>query len=275
MMLIGSTDVLLVKSVYKCLTVVVHEQGQGSPAGGSRLRLQVAGATDPGQQRTHNEDAPYTSERMIAVADGMGGHAYGEVASALVIEALTEADEQVAGGAAPLAVLGEVTATVVRRIGEQVEQRTELRGMGATMTAMCFDGGDFVIAHIGDSRAYVLREDELRPLTRDHTLVRVMVDEGKLTEQEAAVHPRRSVLFRALQVGADPTPDLGAFDARQGDRFLVCSDGLTDVLDEEHVGELLRERSELDAAAEALIEAANANGGPDNITVVLADVCAE
>lgn len=275
MMLIGSTDVLLVKSIYKCLTVVVHEQGEDPPADGPRLRLRVTSATDAGQQRTHNEDAPYTSERMIAVADGMGGHAYGEVASTLVIEALTEADEQVAGGAAPLAVLGEVTATVVRRIGEQVEQREELRGMGATMTAMCFDGEDFVIAHIGDSRAYVLRDGELRSLTRDHTLVRVMVDEGKLSEQEAAVHPRRSVLFRALQVGADPTPDLTALDTREGDRYLVCSDGLTDVVDEESIGSLMRERDGIEAAAEALVEAANAGGGPDNITVALADVCAE
>lgn len=258
-------------SIHKWFTGPVHEQPQGPATKAAPFRLSVVSATDVGQRRTVNEDSAYATERLIAVADGMGGHAHGEIASQLVVRALAEAEQRVLDGVSPLNAMAEVPAVVVGRIQEQVERDSETRGMGTTMTAMCFDGVEFAIAHVGDSRAYVLRDGRLRPLTRDHTFVRTLVDEGRMTEEAAATHPRRSMLVRALQFGADTTADLSAFDVRSGDRFLVCSDGLTDVVGEDTIREILSKQNAREAA-DALVAGANAGGGPDNITVVIADV---
>ncbi len=259
-------------TIHKWFTGPVHEQSQPPAAHAAPFRLVVTSATDVGRRRSVNEDSAYASERLIAVADGMGGHAHGEVASEIVVRALAEAEQRILGGNSALAELSEVGIRVVARIDERVVADENLRGTGSTMTALCFDGKEFVLAHIGDSRAYVVREGQLRPLTRDHTFVQTLVDEGRMSEEMAATHPRRSMLVRALQSGAEATADLGAFDVRAGDRYLVCSDGLTDVVPDETIHQVLGMTEPVDAVARQLIELANEAGGPDNITVVIADV---
>jgi len=147
-----------------------------------------------------------------------------------------------------------------------------LRGTGTTVVAFLVDGTRIGIAHIGDSRAYMFRDGALVRLTRDHTLVQSLVDEGRITEQEAAIHPRRSWLMRTLQDGSAAEPDLFVHDAVIGDRYLICSDGLTAVLDDEMVGEVLRSETDRAAAVARFVRLANAGGGPDNITCIVADL---
>ncbi|RZQ60025.1 PP2C family protein-serine/threonine phosphatase [Amycolatopsis suaedae] len=226
--------------------------------------LRTAVVTDVGRRRRDNEDTAYVGERLQAVADGMGGHAGGEVASGIAIAVLSELDGH--DGADPAAALTEAVAEIGRRLDEQAPA-----GAGTTLTALLWSGPRFVLAHLGDSRCYRLRDGDLEQLSRDHTLVQDLLDEGRITAEEAFHHPRRAILVRALQAGSASEPDLLHDEAVPGDRYLLCSDGLTDVVpDTEIVGPLAGE-DDPEAAARRLVELANDGGGPDNITCVVID----
>ena len=233
------------------------------------LVLRYAARSDRGLVRGNNEDSVYAGARLLALADGMGGHAAGEVASQLMIAALAHLDDDEPGDD----LLGKLDRAVHAgnaAIADQVEEEPELDGMGTTLTAILFAGKKLGLAHIGDSRAYLFRENELAQITRDDTFVQSLVDEGRITPEQAHTHPQRSLIMRAL-TGNEIDPTLIMREARAGDRYLLCSDGLSDVVSDETIGNTLREGN-TDEAADRLIELALRSGGPDNVTVVVADV---
>ncbi|GLZ30005.1 protein phosphatase [Lentzea sp. NBRC 105346] len=219
--------------------------------------LLVAAASDVGLRREHNEDAYFAGPDLQAVADGMGGHALGEVASAIAIDVL----ESFAGD------LSDAVLEISRRLNSEVPE-----GTGTTLTAMRWDGLTFQLAHIGDSRAYLLRDGVLHQLSHDHTMVQALVDAGRMTPEEALNHPRRAYVIKVLQSGAAHSPDISVHEARPGDRYLLCSDGLTDYVSIEDVGSTLVSFEDGSEAAWRLVALANGNGGPDNITCVITDV---
>jgi protein phosphatase len=223
--------------------------------------------TDTGRQRRGNEDAYFARAPLFAVADGMGGAQAGEVASHLAVEVLEQGLPD-AGGSIEERLRARVQEANAR-INELGRVDDERAGMGTTLTAAYVGEEELSIAHVGDSRMYRLRDDTLERLTDDHTLVEELVRSGKLTPQEADQHPQRSIITRALGPEAGVQPDTHTWPARDGDVYLICSDGLTSMVPEERVGELLRSASSLASAGRALIDAANAAGGRDNITVVL------
>jgi serine/threonine protein phosphatase PrpC len=238
--------------------------------------LRSAVGSDVGRRRPMNQDSATTTPRLLAVADGMGGHAHGEVASAVAIQALLDLDTRLSStDLEQVDLLGELGITIgdaVARLTTLAQQDPDLRGTGTTVVAFLVNGLRIGVAHIGDSRAYLLRDTELHRLTRDHTMVQAMVDEGRLSEAEAAVHPRRSWLVRTLQEDTPAEPDLFLLEARVGDRYLICSDGVTAVLDDPDIHEVLIAEDEPADAVARLIELANEGGGPDNITCVVADL---
>jgi protein phosphatase len=233
------------------------------------LVLRYAARSDRGLVRSNNEDSVYAGARLLALADGMGGHAAGEVASQLMIAALAHLDDDEPGGDL-LGKLDDAVREGNAAIADQVEEEPELDGMGTTLTAILFAGSKLGLAHIGDSRAYLLRDDQLTQITRDDTFVQSLVDEGRITAEQAHTHPQRSLIMRAL-TGAEVEPTLTVREARAGDRYLICSDGLSDVVSDETIANTLGEGSH-DECADRLIELALRSGGPDNITVVVADV---
>jgi len=237
--------------------------------------LLYAAGSDVGRRRAMNQDSAAASTRLLVVADGMGGHAHGEVASAVAVEAVMELERRLADDLSDVdltAELGTALDKAAARLTHLAQDDPQLRGTGTTVVAFLVDGTRIGIAHIGDSRAYMYRDGALVRLTRDHTLVQSLVDEGRITEQEAAIHPRRSWLMRTLQDGSAAEPDLFVHDAVVGDRYLICSDGLTAVLDDEMVGEVLRSETDREAAVARFLRLANAGGGPDNITCIVADL---
>src|SRR5882757_362107 len=196
-----------------------------------QLGLRYAIGSDTGIVRRVNEDSVFASPRLLVVADGMGGHAHGEVASAVTVGVLAELDRHLRTGAIdPLPVLATTVARVLRRLTDLAADDDELAGMGSTLTALLWDGATFGIAHVGDSRGYLMRDDTLSQLTRDHTLVQSLVDDGQISAAQAETHPRRSTLMRALQAGGAAEPDLSVHHAAPGDRYLLCSDGVTCVV---------------------------------------------
>jgi protein phosphatase len=226
------------------------------------MRLRVGARTDVGRVRKGNEDSYSAEEPLFAVADGMGGHQGGEVASSVALEVLGT---------------GEGTLEeLVREANDEVFRRAAkdpgLSGMGTTLTALRHEGTVLRLAHVGDSRAYLLRDETIQRLTKDHTVVERLVDEGRLTAEEAEIHPQRSILTRALGVDQAVQVDQGAIEPRVGDRLLLCSDGLTGMVDEAGITRILTEHAEPQQAADALVEAANEAGGQDNITAVVIDV---
>ncbi len=231
--------------------------------------LRHAVGTDPGLRREANEDSVYFSERLYAVADGMGGHAYGEVASSIAVAVLAELDVEADD---PLSALSGAAREIAIRLTDLAEENFDMRGMGTTLTALLWDGERFAVGHIGDSRCYLVREGELTQLTRDHTMVQALVDDGRMAAEQAAEHPGRSMLMRALQAGSAHDPDLFFHEVEVGDRYLICSDGLSDVVGSGEIAELLTADPDGDETVRALIAAANAGGGPDNITCVVVDV---
>jgi PPM family protein phosphatase len=233
------------------------------------LVLRYAARSDRGLVRANNEDSVYAGARLLALADGMGGHAAGEVASQLVIAALAHLDDDEPGGD----LLGKLD-TAVREgnsaIAAHVEADPELEGMGTTLTAILFAGNRLGLVHIGDSRGYLMRDGELNQITKDDTFVQTLVDEGRITAEEAHSHPQRSLIMRAL-TGHEVEPTLIMREARAGDRYLLCSDGLSDPVSHETILEALQIQ-DVAESADRLIELALRGGGPDNVTVVVADV---
>jgi len=230
------------------------------------MNYRVGSRTDIGRARERNEDSMLVKEPLFAVADGMGGHRGGDVASAMTREALEDLDLPPEGS---MATLVEKIKAVNRAVLDRGAAEGALRGMGTTLTAVLTDGDRAHVAHVGDSRAYLHRDGVLQRLTEDHTLVQRMVREGKITADQAERHPQRSVLTRALGVEEDLPVDELTLDMHPGDRILICSDGLTGMLDEERIGEILESEPDPQGACDRLVEEANGAGGEDNITVIL------
>ena len=228
--------------------------------------VEEVGLTDVGRQRQSNEDSFYESPPVFAVADGMGGARAGEVASRMAVEAFGEAADRDAG---PEARLESIAQLANRRIYELAQGDDAYRGMGTTLTAVIVGGREIAVGHVGDSRLYRLRGGELERLTTDHSLVEEYVRAGRLAPEEAESHPQKSIITRALGVEADVDVDTLTCDACDGDVYLICSDGLTGMVAESEVADVLVNRSSLEQAGRALIDAANRAGGRDNITVVL------
>jgi protein phosphatase len=222
--------------------------------------------TDTGRQRRGNEDSSLARPPVFVVADGMGGAQAGEVASQIAVEAF---EHGLPGEGSPEERLSSRVQEANRRIHEISRAEHERAGMGTTLTAAFVDDRHIAIAHVGDSRAYLYRRGELKRLTRDHSLVGELVRQGKLTEAQAEEHPQRSIITRAL--GPEPTVevDTWSYPASAGDVLLLCSDGLTSMIAEERIGEILGQARDLDTAGDQLIAEANEAGGRDNITVVL------
>ncbi|TQS41431.1 PP2C family protein-serine/threonine phosphatase [Cryptosporangium phraense] len=233
------------------------------------LTLRYAAKSDRGLIREGNEDSVYAGPRLLAVADGMGGMAAGEVASNIVVRALEPLDEDVSSSDlvdALRAAIGHAN----QQLRDAVDANPALEGMGTTLTALMFSGTRLALAHVGDSRAYVLRNDELHQITRDDTYVQMLVDEGRITADEANTHPQRSLLTRALD-GREVEPEFSVREARPGDRYLLCSDGLSSVVSAETIADAMR-IDDPAQVANRLIQLALRGGGPDNITVIVADI---
>ena len=233
------------------------------------LVLRYAARSDRGLIRGSNQDSVYAGPWLLAVADGMGGHAAGDVASKVVIAALEHLDDDAPTGDM-LASLRNAVFDGSEHLREVIRESPELEGMGTTLTAVLFAGGRLALCHVGDSRAYLVRDGQLNQITHDDTFVQTLIDDGRITEDEANSHPQRSLLLRALN-GQDVDPDLSMREARAGDRYLLCSDGLSGVVSAETLAEALRD-PDPQATADRLIELALRSGGPDNITCIVADV---
>ncbi len=230
-------------------------------------------ASDTGRRRRRNEDTYVVAPPLFAVADGMGGAQAGEVASRLAASALEGGDSDGLRGPQRIdALIQEAN----RRIFDRASTDPSASGMGTTMTVAVVEGMAVAIGHVGDSRAYLVRGEQMEQLTEDHSLVNELLKSGKLSEEEAHVHPQRSVITRA--VGTDPDVAVDAFtiEAEEGDIFLICSDGLTDMVEDEEILELVHtNQDDLDKAVKALVTAANRGGGEDNITAVAFRISAE
>ncbi|HVS84778.1 MAG TPA: Stp1/IreP family PP2C-type Ser/Thr phosphatase [Gaiellaceae bacterium] len=234
---------------------------------------QYAVASDTGRKRRRNEDNYVVAPPLFAVADGMGGAQAGEVASKLAATTLESGDDQPLRGAERVAALIQEAN---RRVYERAASDPTASGMGTTMTVALVEGMTVTIGHVGDSRAYLVRSERMEQLTDDHSLVNELLKSGKLSPEEALAHPQRSVITRA--VGTDPDVDVDAFaiEAEDGDVFLLCSDGLTDMVEDVDILETLeRHKDDLDRAVKSLVAAANRGGGEDNITAVAFRVSAE
>jgi protein phosphatase len=233
------------------------------------LVLRYAARSDRGLIRANNQDSVYAGPRLLAVADGMGGHAAGDVASKVVIAALEHLDDDAPSGDM-LQALRQAVFEGSEHLREVIRESPELEGMGTTLTAILFAGGRLALCHVGDSRAYLVRDGQLAQITHDDTFVQTLIDDGRITAEEANSHPQRSLLLRALN-GQEVEPDLSMREARAGDRYLLCSDGLSGVVSEETLAEALKD-PDPQSTADRLIELALRSGGPDNITVIVADV---
>ncbi|MCW2541968.1 MAG: pstP [Frankiales bacterium] len=236
------------------------------------LTLKYAVRSDRGLVRNNNEDSVYAGPRLLAIADGMGGHAAGEVASKIVIGTLEPLDED-RPVADLIGTLREVVADANAALAQSVEDDSTLEGMGTTLTAIRFAGTRIALVHVGDSRAYLMRGGQLSQITHDDTYVQSLVDSGRLTPEEATHHPRKSVILRAM-TGTEVDPDISIREARIGDRYLLCTDGLSDVVSSETLLDTLAEGTP-QGCADRLIELALRGGGPDNVTCIVADVVEE
>jgi len=237
------------------------------------LTLRYAARSDRGLIRDGNQDSVYAGPRLLAVADGMGGMAAGDIASNIVIGAMAPLDEDVPGDALVDALRGAVD-TANQQLRDTVDANPQLEGMGTTLTATLFSGSKIGMVHIGDSRAYLLRDGEFSQITKDDTYVQMLVDEGRISAEEASSHPQRSLLTRALD-GRDIEPEYSVRQVRPGDRYLICSDGLSGVVSAETIAETLREYVDPHQCVERLVQLALRGGGPDNITVIVADATDE
>ncbi|MFF7388773.1 Stp1/IreP family PP2C-type Ser/Thr phosphatase [Streptomyces scabiei] len=235
------------------------------------LSLRFAAGSHKGMIREGNEDSGYAGPRLLAIADGMGGQAAGEVASSEVISTLVTLDDDVPGSDI-LTSLGTAVQRANDQLRSMVEEDPQLEGMGTTLTALLWTGQRLGLVHVGDSRAYLLRDGVLTQITQDHTWVQRLVDEGRITEEEATTHPQRSLLMRALGSGDHVEPDLSIREVRAGDRYLICSDGLSGVVSHQTMEDTLASYQGPQETVQELIQLALRGGGPDNITVIVADV---
>ncbi|MER0481206.1 PP2C family serine/threonine-protein phosphatase [Streptomyces sp. Edi2] len=235
------------------------------------LSLRFAAGSHKGMIREGNEDSGYAGPRLLAIADGMGGQAAGEVASSEVISTLVQLDDDVPGSDL-LTSLGTAVTRANDQLRVMVEEDPQLEGMGTTLTALLWTGQRLGLVHVGDSRAYLLRDGVLTQITQDHTWVQRLVDEGRITEEEATTHPQRSLLMRALGSGDHVEPDLSIREVRAGDRYLICSDGLSGVVSHQTLEETLASYHGPHETVQELIQLALRGGGPDNITCIVADV---
>ncbi|WP_410562738.1 PP2C family protein-serine/threonine phosphatase [Amycolatopsis sp. cmx-4-61] len=233
------------------------------------LVLRYAARSDRGLVRSSNQDSVYAGPRLLALADGMGGHAAGEVASKVVIASLAPLDDDEPGDDL-LAQLREAVANGNAAIAELVSQDPDLDGMGTTLTAVLFAGTRLGLVHVGDSRAYLLRGGQFAQITRDDSFVNELLEQGRITPEEAAVHPQRSLLLKAL-TGHEVEPSLTVREARAGDRYLICSDGLSGMVSDETLAEAVQ-IPDPQQCADRMIELALKGGGTDNVTVIIADV---
>jgi serine/threonine protein phosphatase PrpC len=236
------------------------------------IALRYAARSDIGLGRySNNQDSGYAGPHLLVIADGMGGHAAGDVASSTAIARLAPLDAEASGGDA-LERLTRALSDANQDLRDRVAADPGLHGMGTTVTALLNSGSKLALAHIGDSRGYLLREGRLTQITHDHTFVQTLVDEGRLTEEEARNHPQRNLITRVLTGEREDTPDLSVREAKPGDTYLLCSDGLTGVISEETLAEVLGDGSDVAARAEHLMDLALKGGGSDNITCIVADV---
>jgi len=237
----------------------------------NRAKQNWAAVTDIGRLRTHNEDSVLAQPPLFVVADGLGGHEAGEVASSIAVETLRDHAPRRADSNALARAVRAANREVIRAAREGVGRS----GMGTTLTAAIVEGGTIAIAHVGDSRAYLLHDGALRRLSEDHSMVADMIRRGQLTEADARVHPNRSVITRALGTDTNMVADTYEIDASTGDRLLLCSDGLTGMLEDARIAELLGGYSDPGVAASELVAAANEAGGHDNVSVIVVDIRAD
>jgi PPM family protein phosphatase len=234
------------------------------------VQIRSSALTDVGRVREGNEDACFAGDHVFAVADGLGGHRAGEVASDLALGSVRALDQADAKSAAK--GIADAVRKGNRAVHDRSERDEDLHGMGTTMTAVVISGDTAFIAHVGDSRCYLIRGGTITQLSRDHTLVARMVSEGRLTPEQAEAHPQRSVLTRALGSDRDVDVDESRITVIDGDRLLLCSDGLTGMLSNDEIRDYAASGADLDEICRRLVDAANERGGLDNITVVLIDV---
>lgn len=237
------------------------------------MTILSAAGSHVGKVRSNNQDSGYAGTHLFVVADGMGGHAGGDVASAVAIKSIAQVDRAYDSVDEAEKALRDALIEANGELAEAVFQHPELTGMGTTISAVVRVGERLALAHIGDSRIYRWRNGTLTQITKDHTFVQRLVDSGRITQEEAAVHPRRSVLMRVLgDVDLNPEIDTDIVDVLPGDRWLLCSDGLSGFVTDERIGELLVEFSDAAAAVDALIVESLDEGAPDNVTVVIVDI---
>jgi serine/threonine protein phosphatase PrpC len=236
------------------------------------LKLRSAAVSHLGLIRSGNQDSVHAGQWLIAVADGMGGMAAGDIASAIAIEAITPADTPTPDDALVGALDAAIDAAGAR-IRAAVAEDQSRDGMGTTLTTLLLSatGSCLALAHVGDSRAYLLRDELLEQVTKDDTFVQLLVDEGVITAEQASSHPRRAVVTKAVQ-GDDVEPTYLTLVPRAGDRWLLCSDGLSNVVRDESLAEALTTHQDLDECARRLVDLALRAGGPDNISVIVADI---
>src|SRR5262245_10566067 len=237
------------------------------------LSLEYAALTDVGKVRRNNEDSAYAGPHLLLLADGMGGAAAGELASATAVEVIRRLDSahRSSSGDDLLELLAGAVHRANERLSELVEQDPEIEGTGSTVTAILFDGEHFAMAHLGDSRAYLMRDGVLRQLSHDHTFVQSLVDDGRISPEEAQNHPHRNLILRVLDGRADSDPDLEILDIRAGDRLMLCSDGIPDYVGDDVIAATMRAGTP-DSVAVDLITIALESGSNDNVTCIVADV---
>jgi serine/threonine protein phosphatase PrpC len=232
-----------------------------------------AAVSHVGKVRSNNQDSAYAGTHLFVVADGMGGHAGGDVASAIAAKRIAESDTEYPSVRDAQLALEQSLVAANSMLAETVFEHSELTGMGTTVSGLLRVGNQFALAHIGDSRIYRFRDNELTQVTADHTFVQRLVDSGRITPEEAAVHPRRSVLMRVLgDVDAAPEIDTAVFDIQAGDRWMLCSDGLSSYVADDKMAAILATVHTAQGAADRLVKESLDHGAPDNVTVVLVDI---
>jgi protein phosphatase len=236
------------------------------------IALHYAARSDVGLVRQENQDSGYAGPHLLVVADGMGGHAAGDVASSIAIGEMVGLDAESPGADQALDRLAEALRSANTELRNAVERQQELKGMGTTVTALLRTGNKIAVAHIGDSRAYLLRDGALTQITHDHSFVQSLVDEGRITEAEAEGHPQRSLVTRVLTGQHEDEPDLAMREAHIGDRYLVCSDGLSGFVARDTIEEILLQAQPPGATADRMVELAMRAGAPDNVTCVIGDI---